>query len=155
MAIETFRIFISATPEQIFPFVGDLHRHNEWTTDRIEFEPLTTGAICAGSQYRSTAKFKGTIIRAELKVKDYLPPERFAFTVEDRTGQYEHIFILKRQEGGTLIVREIHSVDTLLSRIIHPILLPILIKPEATKALQNLKDKVEHECQNRSNDLSE
>ena len=147
MSTETFSIFINATREQVFPFIGELPRHSEWTTDRIEFEPLTTGAICAGSRYRSTAHFKGTIIRAELKVKDYLPPERFAFTVEDRTGQYEHIFILKRQEGGTLIVREIHSADTLLSRIIHPILLSILIKPEGTKALQNLKDKVEHECQ--------
>jgi len=148
MSTETFSIFIHATPEQIFPFIGDLVRHSEWTTDRIEFEPLTTGAICAGSQYRSTSHFKGTMITADLKIKDYLPPERLAFTVKDRTGQYEHIFILQPQEGGTLVIREVHSVDTLLSRILHAILLPILIKPEANRALQKLKDKVEHEYKN-------
>ena len=147
MTTETFSIFIDATPEQVFPFVGDLPRHSEWATDRMEFEPLTTGAICTESQYRSTSHFKGTMIKAELKVKEYRPPERFAFTVEDRTGQYEHIFTLRPQQDGTLVTREVHSVDTPFSRIVHAILLPILIKPEGNKALRKLKAKVEHECQ--------
>ena len=150
MATEIFSIFINATPEQIFPFVGDLPRHREWTTDQMEFEILTTGAICEGSQYRSSAHFKGMIVTAELKVKEYLPPERFVFTAEDRTGHYEHIFTLKPQGDGTLVVREVHSVDTLLSRIVHPILLPILIKPEANKAFRKLRDRVEHEYEKSS-----
>ncbi len=147
MSTETFSIFIDATSEQIFPFVGDLPRHSEWATDRIEFEKLTAGDIRVGTQYRSISHFKGTIITAELKVKEDLPPERFAFTVEDRTGQYEHIFTLNPQDGGTLVTREVHSVDTPFSRIVHAVLLPILIKPEANKAFRKLKDRIEHEYQ--------
>jgi len=147
MSIEAFTILINAAPEQIFPFIGELPRHSEWTTDRLEFESLSTGPICVGSEYRSTSHFMGTIIMAELKVKDYLPPQRFSFTVKDRTGQYEHIFTLKPQEGGTLVIREVHSVDTPFSRMIHAILLPILIKPEGNKAFRKLKEKVEHEYQ--------
>jgi len=147
MSTETFSIFIDATPEQVFPFVGDLPRHSEWTTDRMEFETLTVEEIGVGSQYRSTSHFKGMIITAELKIKEYRSPERFAFTVEDRTGQYEHIFTLKPQDGGTLVTREVHSVDTLFSRIMHAVLLPILIKPESNKAFRKLKERVEHEYQ--------
>ena len=147
MSTETFSIFIDATSEQIFPFVGDLPRHSEWATDRLEFESLTTRPICVGSEYRSTSHFMGTIITAALKVKDYLPPERFSFTVEDLTGQYAHIFTLRPQAGGTLVIKEVHSADPPISRILHAILLPILIKPEGNKALQKLKDKVEHEYQ--------
>ena len=147
MSIETFHIFIHATPEQIFPFVGELPRHSEWSSDQLQLETLTPGTIGKGSEYRSTAHFMGTIVTAELKVKEYLPPERFTFTVEDRTGHYEHTFTLKPQGDGTLVVREVHSVDTPFSKIVHAILLPILIKPEANKAFRNLKDKVEHEYQ--------
>ena len=147
MSTETFSIFINAIPEQVFPFIGDLPRHSEWSTDQLEFETLTAGAIRVESQYRSTSHFMGTIITAELKVKDYIPPERFAFTVKDQTGEYEHIFTLKPQEGGTLVTREVQSVDTFFSRIVHLILLPILIKPEATKSLQKLKDRIEQEHQ--------
>lgn len=145
MAIETFRVFINATPEQIFPFVGDLPRHSEWATDPMQFETLTPYAVGEGSQYRSSVHFMGMIVTAELKVKEYVPPERFTFTVKDRTGQYEHIFTLKPQGEGTLVSREVHSVDTPFSKIVHAILLPILIKPEANKAFRNLKDKVERE----------
>ena len=147
MSTETFSVFINATPEQIFPFIGDLPRHREWATDPLEFESLTPGVIGEGSEYRSTAHFMGMMMTAQLKVKEYLPPERFTFTVKDRTGQYEHIFTLKPQGDGTLVSREVHDVDTPFSRIVHFILLPILIKPEATKCLQKLKFRVEHEYQ--------
>ena len=143
MLSERFSILIRAQPDYIFPFVGDLLRHQEWTSDQVEFESFTSGPIRVGSQYRSTALFKGMIIKAELKVKEYQPPKRFAFTVVDRTGQYEHIFTLEPENGGTRVVREIHAEDTPLSRILHVILYPLLIKPEANKALQLLKKKVE------------
>ena len=143
MLTEHFSIFIKAGPDHLFPLVGDLLRHQEWTSDPIEIESLTSGPIKAGNQYRSTAHFMGMLIEAELKVKEYESPKRFAFTVVDRTGQYEHIFTLEPENGGTRVVREIHAEDTPLARILHVILYPLLIKPEANKALQLLKQKAE------------
>jgi hypothetical protein len=143
-----FSIFIKAPPEKIFPFVGDLLRHPEWATDEIKMEAISSGTIGVGSQYRSTANFKGFNIVDKLQVVEYQPPTRFAFTVDDIAGRLDHQFVLHSQSDGTLVERSVLIEEkSLLRKIYHRIMMPILmpfISSEMNKALQLLKARVEH-----------
>ncbi len=147
MTTITFSIFIKAPPEKVFPFVGDLLRHPEWTTDEMKMEAISSGTIGAGSQYRSTANFKGFTIVDELQVVEYQPPTRFAFTVDDIAGRLDHQFVLHSQSDGTLVERSVLIEEkSLLRKIYHRIMMPILmpfIASEMNKALQLLKARVE------------
>jgi uncharacterized protein YndB with AHSA1/START domain len=147
MTTMTFSIFIKAPPEKVFPLVGDLLRHPEWATDEIRMEALSSETRGVGSQYRSTAKFKGFTIVDELQVIEYQPPTRFAFTVKDIAGRLTHQFILHSQRDGTLVERSASVEDKgLLRKMYHRIMMPILmpfIASEMNKALQLLKARVE------------
>ena len=147
MTTITFSIFIKAPLEKVFPFVGDLLRHPEWTTDEIKMEAVSSGTIGVGSQYRSTAKFKGFTIVDELQILEYQPPTRFAFTVKDIAGRFDHHFALHSQSDGTLVERSVLIEEkSLLRKIYHRIMMPILmpfISSEMNKALLLLKARVE------------
>jgi len=144
MSAATFTISIEAPPEQVFPFVGDLLQHPDWATDQMKMEAISSGSTSVGSQYRSTTNFMRMTILAELHVVEYQPPTRFAFTVNDRTGQYTNEFVLRSQPGRTLVERSISNQNTgFISKILTIILMPILILPESKKALQQLKTRVE------------
>jgi Polyketide cyclase / dehydrase and lipid transport len=128
MTTMTFSIFIKASPKKIFTFVGDLLRHPEWATDQIKMEAISSGAIGVGSQYRSTATFKGFTSVDELQVVEYQPPTRLAFTVKDIAGRLQHQFVLHSQSDGTLVERSASVEEqSLLRKIYHKIMMPILM----------------------------
>jgi uncharacterized protein YndB with AHSA1/START domain len=147
MTTISYSIFIKAPPEKVFPFVGDLLRHPEWTTDEMRMEVVSPGAIGVGSQYRSSAKFKGFTIVDELQVLEYEPPTRFAFRVRDIAGRLNHQFVLHSQSDGTLVERSVLIEEkSLFTKIYHGIVMPMLmpfISSEMNKALQLLKARVE------------
>jgi uncharacterized protein YndB with AHSA1/START domain len=147
MTTITFSIFIKAPLEKVFPFVGDLLRHPEWATDEMKMEAISSGSIGVGSQYHSTANFKGLTIVDELQVVEYQPPTRLAFTVKDIAGRFDHQFVLHSQSDGTLVERSISfERKGLLGKIHHRIMMPIImpfISSEVNKGLQLLKAKVE------------
>jgi uncharacterized protein YndB with AHSA1/START domain len=147
MTTISYNIFIKAPPEKVFPFVGDLLRHPEWTTDEMRMEAVSPGAIGVGSQYRSSAKFKGFTIVDELQVLEYQPPTRFAFRVKDIAGRLNHQFVLHSQSDGTLVERSVLIEEkSLFTKIYHRIVMPMLmpfISSEMNKALQLLKARVE------------
>ncbi len=147
MTTISYSIFIKAPPEKVFPFVGDLLRHPEWTTDEMRMEAVSPGAIGAGSQYRSSAKFKGFTIVDELQVLEYQPPTRFAFRVKDIAGRLNHQFVLHSQSDGTLVERSVLIEEkSLFTKIYHRIVMTMLmpfISSEMNKALQLLKARVE------------
>lgn len=147
MTTITYSIFIKAPPEMVFPFVGDLLRHPEWTTDEMKMEVVSSGTMGVGSRYRSTANFKGFTIVDELQVVEYQPPTRFAFRVKDIAGRLNHQFVLHSQSDGTLVERSVLIEEkSLFTKIYHRIVMPMLmpfISSEMNKALQLLKARVE------------
>ncbi len=65
----TFTVTINATPEQVWPFVGDLGRMGEWSPKPYSVEWLSGEPNAAGSTFRSTGwlpndkahKMEGTV----------------------------------------------------------------------------------------------
>ena len=122
-----------ASPSAVWPLVSDLTRHGEWSAD-----PLTVTA--AGERaYESVAKSKGKEFRARLEVLASEPERRFAFRATDATGTYEHVFTLAPDGGGTQVTREITATGlTAGQRVLFYVVLPIVKKPNARKALERL-----------------
>lgn len=122
-----------ATAETLWPLVSDLTRHGEWSAD-----PLTVTATGDGT-YESVAKSKGKEFRATLEVLESVEPSRFAFRATDATGTYEHRITLAPDGGGTTVTREIEATDlSLAQKALFYAVLPIVKKPNARKALENL-----------------
>ncbi|HEX8003679.1 MAG TPA: SRPBCC family protein [Mycobacteriales bacterium] len=127
------RVRTDATAEAVWPLVSDLTRHGEWSAD-----PLTVTATGDGA-YESVARSKGKEFRARLTVLESVEPSRFAFRATDATGTYEHRFTLTPDGGGTVVSREIDATSlSPAQRVLFYAVLPIVKKPNARKALENL-----------------
>ena len=123
-----------APRETLWPLVSDLTRHGEWAAD-----PLAVTA--AGDGYASVATSKGKELRARLRVLESVAPSRFAFEATDATGTYEHVFTLEPDGTGTRVTREITATRlTPAQRALFYVVLPIVKKPNARKALERLAE---------------
>ena len=135
----TFRVSINAKPEDVFAYVSDLTRHGEWN-EGLRVEAVTSGSPGVGSQYRSWGK-PGHFLN-EIKIIDYQPPTRFAF-VASQAGfnDVQHEFIVRPQDGGTILERILTTNRPLLGRIL---LWPLIGRPAMNKCLAALKARLEH-----------
>jgi uncharacterized protein YndB with AHSA1/START domain len=135
---------IDAPPEQVFAEVADLTRHPLWAADPLTVEPVAPGQpVDVGARYRSVARSKGKTIEAELQVTAYDPTARFAFTVTDLTGRYEHVFTLQPSAAGTLVERAVTAQLSLAQRLLFYAVLPIIKKPNTVAGMRQLKGQVE------------
>jgi uncharacterized protein YndB with AHSA1/START domain len=135
----TFSVSINARPEDVFAYVSDLTRHGEWN-EGLRIEAVTSGSPGVGSQYRSWGK-PGHFLN-EIKITAYQPPTRFAF-VASQAGfsDFQHEFVVRPQNGGTVMERIVTGKRPLLARLI---LWPLFGRPAMTKSLAALKAKLEH-----------
>jgi uncharacterized protein YndB with AHSA1/START domain len=137
-------VHIDAPPEQVFAEIADLTRHPSWAADPLTVAPVAPGQpVEVGAGYRSVARSKGKTIEAELQVTAFEPPTRFAFTVSDLTGRYEHVFTLRPAAGGTRVERSVTATLSLAQRVLFYAVLPIIKKPNTEAALRRLKERVE------------
>ena len=138
----TFRVSINVPPETAFAYVSDLARHSEWN-DGLRVEPLTSGPVSAGSQYRSWGK-PGNRLN-EIKITDYQPPTRFTF-VSSQAGleDVRHEFTFSAQGSGTLVERTVTAQMPLLFEVVWRIVIwPLSDRPGMEKCLAALKNKLE------------
>lgn len=71
------------------------------------------------------------------------PPSRFAFTAEDLTGRYEHVFTVRPSAGGSRVERAVTAQLSLAQRLLFYAVLPIVKKPNTVAAMRRLKQQVE------------
>ncbi len=145
MPFASFRVTteINASIERVFDKVADLTTHGEWSANPLTIDAITPGPVELGSRYRSTAQVNGMVFQAELRVTEWQPPQRFAFSGADRTGQFEHQFTLQSHGGSTWLERKVTVHVTFPLLLMYLILLYPIRVPAARKALQALKRRLE------------
>lgn len=132
-------------PEAIFAHIGDPTMHDTWSAKApLKVQKIGDDPVGVGSAFRSTSKFLGKPVSAQLTITQYDPPKRIAFTAEHGEGTYEHDFTLEEHEGGTLVTRRVTipappGLKGLLARFVAP----TAIAREAVKALQRLRSQIE------------
>ena len=141
----TYRVSteIAVEPVVAFEKVSDLPGHASWAADPIEVEAVDDTALGVGKRYRSTATSKGKTFTADLVVTEYDAPRRFAFTVTDATGCYQHRFTVTPSATGSTVEREIQGDLTPSQRLLFTLVYLPVKRPNARKALAQLKEQLE------------
>jgi uncharacterized protein YndB with AHSA1/START domain len=145
IAVFTVAVVIQCPPEKVFAYVADLSRHAEWAADPLQITALTPGPVNLGSRYRSTAQSHGLTFNSELRVTEYLPPERFAFGGADATGKFSHEFTFQPHPSGTRVTRRIQFTATLAQWLVFLLVLYPVRLPSARRTLKLLKNRLEAE----------
>lgn len=138
-----FSIQIKARPEDLFAYVADFTKHPEWSPDDMKMEALTPGPTRVGSKFKAEGTLQGKRNPSEVVVTAYDPPRRLAFTATDARAPLQHTFTFTPKDGGTWVNRHLEPPSALIGKILMVILMPIAIRPNFTKALELLKQRVE------------
>ena len=106
------RRLIHTTPDAAFIYLSDLTRHGEWAGNPgLVVIQTSPGAVMPGATFRSRGSQFGVALEDELKVIDFQPPLRFAFESTGRAGVYRHIIEFEPAEGGTIVTKEMRSIE--------------------------------------------
>ena len=134
----------NASAETVFAHVGDPTTHPSWSAKApLQVQKTSDGPIAVGTEFRSTSKFLGKPVSAQLTITQYDPPKRIAFTAAHDEGTYEHDFTLEESDGATLVTRRVtipvpRGIKGLLARVVAP----TAIAKEAVKALERLRTQI-------------
>jgi hypothetical protein len=138
------RRLIRTTPDAAFTYLSDLTRHGEWAIHPgLTVEQTSPGAVMPGATFRSRSSQFGMRMEDELKIVDFQPPLRFAFDSAGRSGTYRHVLEFEPAEGGTMVTKEMRSIEgPRLMRITRPISEFVLSRRMA-KDLRRIARKLE------------
>ena len=137
-------VWMNATPEKVFTYVGDPTKHGEWAKSG-HLKVHGSGPATSGARYTSESVFMGKPVQAELRVTSYDPPTGIAFDAVHKEGAYKHEFILRPENGGTRVERVIvlPPANPVKATMLQLFVLPTAVRSEAKKALGKLKEIVE------------
>jgi uncharacterized protein YndB with AHSA1/START domain len=138
-------IDIHASAEAVFAAVSDMTKHPQWAADPLKITAASAGPVTVGSIYTSSVVAQGKNIETTLTVTRLEPPNRFAFSLDDLTGHYEHEFIITPQSNSTRLERRVKATLTLPQTILFWLVYPIIKRPNTVKALNNLKTQLDQQ----------
>ncbi len=133
-------VFINADRDHVFSYVKDLNRMAEWRGDGIKVEKVTPGIVGIGSKFKVEGDGAGKKGHAEITISDYEFPLRFAYSVTDEKGSYEHLIDFHMKDSGTVFDQSVTSKAPMFSGLFGK---KGVGSPPTKAALQTLKAKLE------------
>ena len=136
---------INAKPEDVFNAVSDLTRHTEWAANTdLKVEAASDGPVAVGSKYRSSVRFMGKDVQADLEITELESPSRFSYVASDSSGVHTQEINISPDNGGTLIERVTTSEMSFMTSIMFTLFGWRMIgKPGMTKFYNSLKAALE------------
>jgi uncharacterized protein YndB with AHSA1/START domain len=145
---DRWKVEIKATPEKVWPHVGDLQKHADWSPKSYRAEWLSGAPNAVGSRFESFGWLPGKADnRMEGEVTESDAPKRFAVrSKDDKNATFVNTFVLTA-DGDTTTVEKIQDAPdpTGLWKVGWPILNAVFVHGAQQKGLNMLKSKVETE----------
>jgi uncharacterized protein YndB with AHSA1/START domain len=140
-----FPVVIAARPEVVWPWVGQLEKHAEWSPKPYTIEWLTGEPNAVGSRYRSVGWVPGDKHHVnEGEITESVPNERFALRADDDQGPFANTFTLRPVDAGTEVVfRLVFPPMKGALALLVPVLFGTVGKADVRKRMRLLKAKVE------------
>ena len=140
-----FSVTIDAPPETVWPWIGDLNKHADWSPKRYQATLVSGSANTVGSRYRSVGWIPGDRNHAnDVEITEVVPLERFALRSVDPMGIFESRYTLHRTGSGTEVTFQlIFPALTGIARLMVPVLFPFIGRVDIRKRGALLKDRVE------------
>ncbi len=118
----TAAIEIKRPPEEVFAYVADLARHDEWQSQIREITVETDGPTRVGTRSREKRKMPGgPTVTATYEITEFEPPRRASFRGVDGPVRVLGTVTVSPAEGGSRVGVEIdlvgHGIGKLLALI--------------------------------------
>ncbi len=138
---------INATPERIWPLVGHLERHADWSPKPYRAEWLSGEPDAVGSRFRSFGwlprkpqnAMEGEVVESE-------PFKRFAVRSSDNAGTFVNTLVLTPNADGTTKMERIVEFPPPrgVFKLLMPVIFATVIRPGVQKGMDQLKQKAEN-----------
>jgi uncharacterized protein YndB with AHSA1/START domain len=140
-----FPVTIQAPPSVVWPWIGQLEKHVEWSTKSYSVEWISGEPNAVGSRYRSVGWVPGDKQHVnEGVITEVVPNERFVLRADDVEGPFENTYTLRPVGDGTEVTY--HLVFPQMKGVKGPaaaLLFATIGKSDIRKRMQLLKAKVE------------
>ncbi|MGC1420272.1 MAG: SRPBCC family protein [Acidimicrobiales bacterium] len=138
-------IRIDAPPEAVWPWIGQIKRHAEWSPKPYKVELVSGEPDAVGSRYRSVGWVPGEKEHGmDVVITEVVPGQRFALRSDDQQGSFTNSFDLRRADQGTEVTYELVFPPMKgLAALLVPVLFPLVGKADIRKRMRMLKAKVE------------
>ena len=101
MAAITETVEIAKSPPEVFAYLEDLSRHDEWQTQIENVELLTEGRTRVGTRARDTRRVPGGRREVTYEITEHDPPRRVAFRGLDGPIRPRGSVTVEPLDGGT------------------------------------------------------
>ena len=143
---DRWKVEIKAPPEKVWPLVGDLKKHADWSPKKYRAEWLSGAPNAVGSRFESFGWLPGKAeSRMEGEVTESDAPTRYAVkSKDDKNATFINTFVLTPSGDTTTVEKIQESPDpTGFMKIGWPILNAVFVHGAQQKGLDMLKAKVE------------
>jgi uncharacterized protein YndB with AHSA1/START domain len=138
-------IHIDAPPEAVWPWIGQIERHKEWSPKKYSVKLVSGEPDEVGATYRSVGWVPGEKDHnMDVTLTEVVPGERFALRADDQQGSFTNTYDLRRTDRGTDVTyRLVFPPMKGMAAILVPVLFPLVGKPDIRKRMKLLKARVE------------
>lgn len=138
------KIWINATPHDIYPYLADFRCHPRWRP-RLSVEPAPDGPTSVGDTYRTRGRHPERH-RQNLETVTRLEPDEIVeFEGLDKSlGTFQHTFLLTQDDDGTRVTRTAAATFRWrVLRLLRPLVYRTLVPHMLGRDLHALKTIVE------------
>jgi hypothetical protein len=130
----------------VWPWVGDITRHAEWSPRPYRVEHVSGEPNQPGARYRSVGWVPpndGEHVN-DVEITAVVPERTYALVGIDSNGRFPSRYELRPVDGGTEVTWHLEFPQMKgINAVIVPILFPFVAKPDARKRIALLKQRVE------------
>ncbi len=145
MVSGTFTKTIDAPPAAVWPWIGQIEKHAEWSPKPYTAELVSGEPGAVGSRYRSVGWVPGDKNHAnDVTIVEMVPEKRLELRSDDPQGSFKNAYTLKPVGNGTEVTYEIVFPEMGgVMKLMLPVLFPLIAKTDIRKRLDLLKQKAE------------
>lgn len=143
--VGTLGVDINRPATDIFEYLRDVHRHDEWSPKPYRVEGIE-GLVDAGSTFVSYGWLPGKPEnRNDVEVTAFEPGRKIEFTATQDGHAFLNTFALTPNGDSTRVEKTIdfYKPGGPMGLLVMPVLFARLIKPATQKAMAMLKDQLE------------
>ena len=145
MVSGTFTKTIDAPPAAVWPWIGELEKHADWSPKTFKAELVSGEPGAVGSRYRSVGWVPGDKNHSnDVTIVEMVPEKRLELRSDDPQGSFKNAYTLRPVGAGTEVTYEIVFPEMKgMLKLMLPVLFPLIAKTDIRKRLDLLKQKVE------------
>jgi uncharacterized protein YndB with AHSA1/START domain len=143
-APHTWTVTIDASPENVWPWVGNLEKHADWSPRPYRVEWVSGEPNAVGSTFRSFGRVPNDKDHAmEGRVSVSEPLKVFEVTTHDDKQQWTNRFELAPSGAGTTVTKTMEGPESFLLKAMYEVALVLFVRRAVQKGLDMLKARAE------------